>query len=454
MQNIWQSIETELYRRTSGLGGPLRPGASKSVIEQTEKQLGLSLPAEVKACYQIHNGSAGAILGTWKWLPLEELCQEWQSMRARPYPPSVIVEFPFASGEENDYWVLMMRNGSTGQLYLHFDAGDNGRSEYVLFYEEPSAPPPHIVASNLRQLLQIIAKQLVGKITVFEEGTGRIHSQKVLSAQAKAPKQHLPERTTRRVAYPGLSSVSYAKYQASQQLPHLSASIEESWNSIRISLLDLLAVDINRSLRPGATEDELQQAERRMHVHFPQDITHSYACCDGMHACVGGLMDLWLWCSLEDMYQEWKKKQEESTGMLRPIPEHFLAHADRRIESVWWHPKWIPLMVNRDNSLYCLDLAPTRQGQIGQIILLFGYVYDELESERIPPVVFVAPNVRLFLAALAKDLERGKYAFDDKTGVLWSLEGWTFFADYPHEIDAVRALRRQELAGGSDDFSL
>jgi cell wall assembly regulator SMI1 len=48
------------------------------------------------------------------------------------------------------------------------------------------------------------------------------------------------------------------------------------------------------------------------------------------------------------------------------------------IANVWWLPGWIPITYNGCGDHHCLDLAPAKEGKIGQIIIMW---HDSEERE-------------------------------------------------------------------------
>lgn len=45
--------------------------------------------------------------------------------------------------------------------------------------------------------------------------------------------------------------------------------------------------------------------------------------------------------------------------------------APRRVADLWWQPTWISITYNGCGDHHCLDLAPTNEGKIGQIISMW-----------------------------------------------------------------------------------
>lgn len=63
MRTIWQHLEVEFkILHASALWDAFRSGATDAEILDTESFLGVTLPTDVKASYQLHNGSNGKML--------------------------------------------------------------------------------------------------------------------------------------------------------------------------------------------------------------------------------------------------------------------------------------------------------------------------------------------------------------------------------------------------------
>ncbi|HEY8400345.1 MAG TPA: SMI1/KNR4 family protein, partial [Cytophagaceae bacterium] len=74
MEIYWQQIKTFLKKKEPSLLLILNEGAPIFKIEETEKQLGVSLPDSIKNFYRIHNGvHQSNFVGDWQILPLEKI---------------------------------------------------------------------------------------------------------------------------------------------------------------------------------------------------------------------------------------------------------------------------------------------------------------------------------------------------------------------------------------------
>lgn len=80
MDELWLTLEQWLGQHLPEVLADLNPGCSSEALEQLEHQLGCSLPADFKACYQHHNGQKGATTGLFCGLPflsIEALYSQW-----------------------------------------------------------------------------------------------------------------------------------------------------------------------------------------------------------------------------------------------------------------------------------------------------------------------------------------------------------------------------------------
>ena len=77
---------------------------------------------------------------------------------------------------------------------------------------------------------------------------------------------------------------------------------------------------------------------------------------------------------------------------------------DRAIQNVYWHRKWIPLIMAGDGDAICVDLIPGPAGQQGQMILFIQGTMSRL---------VIATSWQRYLARFADGLEAGHYALNE-----------------------------------------
>ncbi|GHO70758.1 hypothetical protein KSC_096500 [Ktedonobacter sp. SOSP1-52] len=158
------------------------------------------------------------------------------------------------------------------------------------------------------------------------------------------------------------------------------------------------------SLQPGATDQELQEAETALGINLPEEVKASYRIHNGGALVADPFFSsFWELLCLEEMIERQnsiKKMDHELRTQVQPT---------ERVLPQGWHPHWIPLCQHNTGDLLCLDLAPGPAGQQGQIIAV---VWEDLQR----PVI--ASSFRELLALFDADLEAGCYGWNEEWGAL------------------------------------
>ncbi|HEY7348277.1 MAG TPA: SMI1/KNR4 family protein [Ktedonobacterales bacterium] len=185
-------------------------------------------------------------------------------------------------------------------------------------------------------------------------------------------------------------------------------TMEEVWKRIEVWLATH-ASHILGYLQPGATDEEIRQAEVVMGVELPEDVKASYRLHNGSaHLPLIERLSL---NSLEEMVQLWQGMKrilddqdptdeyifgvDEEQSDLEPLP----------VKAVWWCPKWIPLLEFGNGDGLYVDLAPGPKGRSGQLV---SFWHEDASMNDL-----VAPSWQAYLSAFADDLEAGKYFIDE-----------------------------------------
>ena len=80
MEAVWNRIESWLQTHAPKIFDCLQPGVSEQQIQETEAFLGVTLPADVKDSYRLHNGqqlSGPSFIDGWDLLSLDEIQSNW-----------------------------------------------------------------------------------------------------------------------------------------------------------------------------------------------------------------------------------------------------------------------------------------------------------------------------------------------------------------------------------------
>lgn len=164
------------------------------------------------------------------------------------------------------------------------------------------------------------------------------------------------------------------------------------------------------TLQPGATEEQITQAEAVLSVQFPEDFKASYRIHNGQLPASDGLIDAREFLSLERIQDEWKVwKDLLDSGDFDGIH----SEPSGPIRDDWWNPKWIPITYDGAGNHDCLDLNPAEGGQAGQMI---DFWHDDATRE------VKAESFHAWFAAFVEGCEAGAYAYSDEYGGIVDVE--------------------------------
>jgi cell wall assembly regulator SMI1 len=181
-------------------------------------------------------------------------------------------------------------------------------------------------------------------------------------------------------------------------------SIASDWQRIE-HWLQAFAPQVWAGLNPGIAEGAIQQEEAVIGVPLPEDFKASYRLHDGsrsvdsltggfnfspLHNVVSGNEESYVHGLLQD--PSWAENEPEYLADL--------LHPPLLIQPVWRHPLWLTFAIDGGDGEWCLDLAPARDGQVGQII-----TWDhEVGPERV-----LFPSFAALLSTYADGLEAGLF---------------------------------------------
>jgi len=158
---------------------------------------------------------------------------------------------------------------------------------------------------------------------------------------------------------------------------------------------------VKKSLKKGATEEQIAACEAALGVTFPPDLRASYRIHNGQKGESDGLLPEgfaeldceYVLLSLDEIANEWKTwKELDDAGEFKKRK----AQPDFGVRSDWWNPNWVPFATDGGGDSLCIDLAPAKGGTAGQVIL--HHHADDARSKK-------ATGVQALLDLLAKHLE-------------------------------------------------
>lgn len=121
-------------------------------------------------------------------------------------------------------------------------------------------------------------------------------------------------------------------------------------------------------LAPPATSSEINDLEKKLGVTLPKDFVECLKIHNGQYGHAEGLFSGLEFLSTKRILEEWTIwKGLFDYGDFNDLK----SDSDKGINSKWWDMKWIPFTYNGSGDHLCLDLNPTEEGEIGQIITLW-----------------------------------------------------------------------------------
>ncbi|MBV9867972.1 MAG: SMI1/KNR4 family protein [Abitibacteriaceae bacterium] len=166
--------------------------------------------------------------------------------------------------------------------------------------------------------------------------------------------------------------------------------------------LDANAPVLLETLRPGATEEQIKQAELFLSVQFPDDFKAAYRIHNGQTHYHHGLIDGRELLSLVRIQDEWKVWKDLLDG---GVFQDCTSEPTGPIRDDWWNAQWIPITYDGSGNHDCLDLAPAAGGHIGQII---DFWHDDATRE------VKAESFGAWFAAVVEGCEAGQYVFSEE----------------------------------------
>ncbi len=162
------------------------------------------------------------------------------------------------------------------------------------------------------------------------------------------------------------------------------------------------------TLKPGATDTELEALQVALGVTLPTDMAASYRIHNGagddLSVSFGGWYDFF---DLDRILDEWTVWKELLDG--GEFEGEASEPKDSGIRPDWWNAAWIPITGDGGGNHLCVDLAPAGGGTVGQIITMW---HDDTDRE------LIAPSFTALLQKWADDLEAGKYVSSRKYGLV------------------------------------
>jgi internalin A len=184
MDNLWDEVEDALRQYAPRAYAGLRPPASQEAIAEVEKELGVSLPADVKQAYLRHDGSSdphSIFVGLCWWCSLEDLLQNWRMLvkfsksdRERnpdnyPAPQAWWGDLKVQPVFWSPRWIPIGLSGTSSRIYVDLDPAPKGVAGQLI--SDAGMQDPKWMAPSFSDYLACLTEHLKsGRLSEAPDG--------------------------------------------------------------------------------------------------------------------------------------------------------------------------------------------------------------------------------------------------------------------------------------------
>jgi cell wall assembly regulator SMI1 len=188
--------------------------------------------------------------------------------------------------------------------------------------------------------------------------------------------------------------------------------VEEIWGEIK-SWITKNAPHLLNFLAPGASIQDIEAAEAKLNLKFPQAFKEFYLIHNGQIDESECLVYQQAILSLKRIVSEWQTWMDLLKDGAFIFEGNFLTSASNPgIRNDWWNPKWIPITRDGCGDSFCIDMDPTDGGKSGQIISMW---YD-IDSREL-----MSDSFENWITQYASELSKGNYIYEERLGI-WKKE--------------------------------
>ena len=186
-------------------------------------------------------------------------------------------------------------------------------------------------------------------------------------------------------------------------------TMQDLWTRFE-TWLEVNAPMVLETLQPGATEEQFAQVEKMLSIELPEDFKAVYRIHNGQINDNEGFLYGREMLSLERIQNEWKVwKELLDTGEFDGIK----SEPTTTIRDDWWNARWIPITWDGAGNHHCLDLDPTTENAMGQII---DFWHDD------PTRSVEAGSFGSWISDYLEKCEAGKYVYSESYAGIVSRE--------------------------------
>jgi len=190
----------------------------------------------------------------------------------------------------------------------------------------------------------------------------------------------------------------------------MTKKLSSSWKRI-VEWLQLNSPSTLEYFQTPASIEQIDTAASQLGLKLPDELIAFYQIINGAES--SGIFpshDDWDYMgfspiSLEQVVQDWNMLKESlEMGDFVGLK----AESSEGIANDWWNIGWIPFASNGGGDYYCIDIVPTNNGTVGQII---SHSHESGIRKNL------AISLGDYLSDLADLLENNEHIYDDEYGI-------------------------------------
>ena len=185
---------------------------------------------------------------------------------------------------------------------------------------------------------------------------------------------------------------------------------------------------------PPVKSIEIDQFLEKSGLMLPDSFNQLLLYANGEAPISAGMIGNWRLMPIREIQAAWgwltALSSKGAFEDYQPLPSPYLRRD-------WWNPAWVPIVSSDTGNYFCLDTAPIEPQRVGQILL---FLQDQ------PERYLVAASLSAWFDQILRDLQSGRYVYDDEFGFngeafMWSaLEGKHHFDNRPRKTIAQREI--------------
>ena len=200
--------------------------------------------------------------------------------------------------------------------------------------------------------------------------------------------------------------------------------MNHKWNTYKESLCVKMPF-LRRTLREGASAEDIRAAEEEIALSFPDELKDLYLSNDGdNNEALCGMILGFHFLSLDSLLSEWRSMKKIAENADINYGSRFSSTPEGCIRKCYADTKWIPICSDGGGNFIGLDLNPDVNGTVGQIINFGRDEYHKTVLAESLDAFFV----RLTRILYSKDFHIGEY--DGEEVIFFGPEEGAHLTDY------------------------